>query len=192
MPASTRTPTRRVASSISGSPSPIRESAFTTDGYLGAVPNVHLDDVAADAALELTRRAGRHGPAVIDDHDAAGQVIGLVQVLRRQQDVGAAFHHGADGVPQLDPAARVQPGRRLVQQQQPRGAHQARAQVELAAHAARVRPHQAVAVSGQPELLEHPRAVVAGLATLAAEQPGHHLQVLPAGERRLDRRELSR
>ena len=54
-----------------------------------AVADVDLDDVAADPALELGRGAGRDRPAVIDDHDLAGELVGLVEVLRGQQHVGA-------------------------------------------------------------------------------------------------------
>ena len=64
-------------------------------------------------------------------------------------------HEGADGLPQLDAAAGVEAGGGLVEQQQARGADQAGAEVEAAAHAARVGAHQSVGGVGQPELLEH-------------------------------------
>jgi hypothetical protein len=101
-----------------------------------ALADVDLDHVAARPLLELGRRPGRHDPAVVDDHDPAGQVVRLVQVLGGQQDVGAPLDQRVDGVPQLDAAAGVQPAGRLVEQQQPRRAHQARPEVQLAAHAA--------------------------------------------------------
>ena len=98
---------------------------------------------------------GRHRAAVVDDHDLAGEVVGLVEVLGRQQHVGPGLHERADRIPQLDPAARVKTGGRLVEQQQPRRPDEARAEVEPAAHAARVRAREPVGVLDQPELLEH-------------------------------------
>ena len=53
-------------------------------------------------------------------------------------------HEVADGVPELDAAARIETGRRLVEQQQLRRADEAGAEVELAPHAARVRLHPAI------------------------------------------------
>ena len=97
-----------------------------------------LDDVLADAGLELAERAGRDDPAVIDHHDLVGQLVGFVEVVRGQQDVGAARGQAAHGVPDLAPADRIQAGRRLVEQQQPRPADQAGAQVEPAPLAAGV------------------------------------------------------
>ena len=68
-----------------------------------------------------------------------------------------AVDERADRVPELDPAARVEPGRRLVEQQQPRRADEAGAEVEPAAHAARVGAHEPVGGLGEAELLEHAR-----------------------------------
>jgi hypothetical protein len=113
-------------------------------GQVGPVPGVDLDDVAAGPLLELARGAGGHDPAVVDDHDPAGQVVGLVQVLGGQQHVGAGRDQRPDGVPELDPAARVQPGGRLVQQQQPRRPDQAAPRSSLRRMPPRVGPGQPV------------------------------------------------
>jgi hypothetical protein len=55
---------------------------------------------------------------VVDDRDAARQLIGLVQVLRAQRHDGALGDHGPDDVPDLVVASRVEPGSRLVEEQQ--------------------------------------------------------------------------
>ena len=55
----------------------------------------------------------------------------------------------ADDVPHPEPAARVEAGRRLVEEQQPRPADERAAEVEPAAHAARVRLDHAVGGVGR-------------------------------------------
>ena len=67
--------------------------------------------------LELGRGALGDRAAVVDDHDPVGQVVGLVEVLRREHDVGAVGDELADGLPEPDAAGRVESGRRLVEQQ---------------------------------------------------------------------------
>ena len=57
----------------------------------------------------------------------------------------------------------------LVQQQQARRPDQAGAEVELAAHAARVGPHQSVGVLDQAQLGEHTGAVGTGRGTTLPE-----------------------
>ena len=51
-----------------------------------------LDDVAPGHALQLLGRAAGDRPAVVDDRDAIGQLVGLVEVLRGEQHVGAGAH----------------------------------------------------------------------------------------------------
>src|SRR5581483_5119125 len=142
---------------------------------------VDLDDVVARSGLELVGGPVGDDPAVVDDHDAAGQVVGLVEVLGRQQDVGTTGGERPDGVPQLDAARGVEAGGRLVEQQQPGRADEAGAEVEPAAHAARVRPHQAVGGVGEAEVVEHGGGRGSGLGAGRPVEAGDHLQVLPAG-----------
>ena len=116
---------------------------------------VHLDHVPSDATLELGRRAVGDRPAVIDDHDLAGQLVGLVEVLGREQHVRARVDEGPDRVPELDAAPRIEAGRRLVEEQQPRLTDQARPEVEPPAHAARVGAHEPIGSLDESELFEH-------------------------------------
>ena len=111
-----------------------------------------LDDVASGQRLQLIRRAGGDRPAMVDDDHVVGQLIGLLEVLRGQQHVSAAADERPDRLPQLDPAPRVEPGRRLVEEQESRRADEARAEVEAATHATRVVAHEAVTIVGQTEL----------------------------------------
>ena len=66
-------------------------------------------------------------------------------------------------------------------------ADQAGAEVEAPAHAARVVADEATAVVGQAELLEHGVGLGARGACRVAEQAADQGEVLPAGQRRLDR-----
>ena len=88
--------------------------------------------------LSSSARALGDDPAVVQHRDPVGQLVGLVQVLRGQEDRHAAGHELADDLPHGAAAARVQPGGRLVEEDQPRVADQGHGQVEAAPHAAGV------------------------------------------------------
>src|SRR3954468_23408998 len=47
--------------------------------------DVELHDVAADAVLQLVRRARRDDQPVVDDDDLVAELVGLFEVLRREQ-----------------------------------------------------------------------------------------------------------
>ena len=160
--------------------------------HVPAVADVHLDDVAADPLLELGGSTGGDGPTVVDDHDLAGEMVGLIEVLGGQQHVGPGLHERPDRVPQLDPAARIQARGRLVEQQQPRSADQARTEVKPPAHPPGIGASQPVAGLDETELLEHGGGARLRRAPAQTEQAGDHLEVLTPGHRRLDGRELAR
>ena len=135
----------------------------------------HLDPLPAELRLQLVGRAPGDDLAVVDDRDRVGQLVGLLEVLRRQQQRRALLDEAPDDVPHPDPAARVEAGRRLVEDQQSRAADEGGAEVEAAAHAARVGLDDAVAGLGQLELLEQlvrrggaPRATAGGRAVRTA------------------------
>ena len=62
-----------------------------------------LDRGAADLGLQLRRRALGDDPAVVDDPDPVGEDVGLLQVLRRQEDGDAVVLRRAG---ELRPRAR--------------------------------------------------------------------------------------
>ena len=84
----------------------------------GRVAELEPDDLRADARLQLLRCAAGDDPAVVEQGDRVGQLVGLLQVLGGEQDGHAFVDQVADGAPELLAAARVQPGRRLVQEEQ--------------------------------------------------------------------------
>ena len=112
---------------------------------LGGVLEDHLELVAADPRLQLVGRPlGDHG-ATVDHRDPVREPVGLVEVLGRQQDRRPLLHSGLDGLPELDPAARVEAGRGLVQEQDRWPGHERGGQVEAPPHAARVGAHEPMA-----------------------------------------------
>ena len=73
-----------------------------------AVGDGQLEPLAADLGLELVGGALGDHLAVVDDHDVVGQPVGLLQVLRGQQQGGAA----GDQVRRSPPTCPVRPGGR--------------------------------------------------------------------------------
>jgi hypothetical protein len=66
------------------------------------VGDLDHDAVPAERALELVRRALDNDAAVVDDRESVGEVIGLVEVVGREED-GELFDGGQTGdlVPEL-------------------------------------------------------------------------------------------
>jgi hypothetical protein len=124
---------------------------------------------------------------VIDHDDLVGQSIGLVEVLRGEQDRRAFGHERADHPPQLEPAPRVQAGRRLVQVQEPRTPDQARGEVEPPPHPARVRLDVFRRSVRQIEGLEQFGGSGSSGRWREAQQPTEHEQVVLPGEQLVDR-----
>ena len=104
--------------------------------------------------LELAAGALGDDPAVVDDGDAVGELVGLVEVLRREQHGGALGDEHPHDLPHLVAAAGVEAGGRLVEEQQVGRHDDAGGDVEPAAHATRVLLHQAVGGVGEPEGVE--------------------------------------
>ncbi len=93
----------------------------------------------ADAGLQFGRGAFGDDLAAVDDPDAPGQLVRLLQVLGGQEHrrPGLAVQ-AADLLPQCDARRRVEAGRGLVQKQHDRLVNERQGQVEATAHAARV------------------------------------------------------
>ena len=70
----------------------------------------------ADGGLELVGGALGDDAAAVDDRDAVGELVGLVEVLRGEQHGRARRDEPADGVPHLRAGARVEAGGRLVEE----------------------------------------------------------------------------
>ena len=83
-----------------------------------------------------------------------GEPVGLVEVLGREQHGRAAGDAALDRLPQAEPAARVEPGRRLVEEQHRRAEHERGREVEPPAHAAGVGLRGPLGGVGELEALE--------------------------------------
>jgi hypothetical protein len=74
--------------------------------------------IGAERRDQFGGRALGDDPAAIDDGDAVAEHLGLVHVVGREQDRAAVLAEAAQQVPQLPPRLRVEPGRRLVEEQE--------------------------------------------------------------------------
>ena len=94
-----------------------------------------------------------------------------------------------DGPPHLDAPLGIEPGGRLVEEDDRRIPDEAHGDVEAAAHATRIRRNPPCGRVGQREALEQ---VVRDLArVLEVPQPGDQHEVLPPAEDLVDGRELA-
>jgi hypothetical protein len=152
----------------------------------------YLQDLAADAVLELVPGSLRDYLPAVDDCDPVGQLIGFLQVLGGQQErCPLALQLAHDG-PDLVAAARIQACGRLIEEQHLWARQQAGGDVEPAAHAAGVGPGRPVSRLRQLEPLEQLAGAAVGLLAGQLEQASEHLQVLAPGQQLIDRRELPR
>src|SRR5665213_2597746 len=78
-----------------------------------------LDAIGACLALQLAGCAFGDHSALVDDHDACRELVGLIEVLGGEHNVGTCCPEHSDRIPELDPASRVEPRRRLVEKEEP-------------------------------------------------------------------------
>ena len=159
---------------------PGRQGRDIRGGGLGA----HLDDAAGDAALHDPRPGGPTSPetgrhpegddgrgarggrerlggalrqdaAVVDDDDAVGEVLGLVEVVGREQDRGAQRAQALDELPGPASGRGVEARGGLVEEEQLGVADDAEGEVEPPALPAGEGPHPGVGLLVQPGEGEH-------------------------------------
>ena len=147
-----------------------------------AVAQGHRDDRGPEVGLELGRRPLGDDAPVVDHHDVAGQAVGFLEVLSRQQDRGAVADQLLDGDPQALAALGVQPRGGLVEEEHRRVRHQCGGQVQPPAHAARVGLQHTITGTGQSEFLEQLVGPARGHLAAQVGEPRHHVDVLPARE----------
>ena len=153
---------------------------------------VDLDALAADLALQLVGGAAGDDPAVVDDGDVVGQLVGLLEVLRRQQQRRALARRAPRMTSHMPRRLRgSRPGGGLVEEQQSRSADEGAGQVEATAHAARVGLDRAVGGVDEVELLEQLVRTCVGLLGGQLVEPPEEPQVLAAGEVLVDGRVLA-
>ena len=122
------------------------------DDRLAVAPVADLD--GAVRRQELVRRAGRDDAAVAEDREPIGELVRLLQVVRRQQDRLAERAQAADRLPGLPARGRIEAGRRLVEEDELGIADEREREVEPAQLAAGERPDARVALLLEPDELE--------------------------------------
>jgi hypothetical protein len=118
---------------------------------------------------------------MVEHGDPVGELVGLVEVLRRQENRHAAGGQPADDLPHRVAAARVQAGRRLVEEDDPRVTDERHREVEPAPHAAGVRGDGPPGRLDQVEAVEQLGGAAATFGPAEPVQVGHQDQVLLAG-----------
>jgi hypothetical protein len=123
------------------------------------------------------RRCVGHEPAPGQNEQSVGEPLGLVHVVRRQEDRGAAVGEALDDRPGLSARRRVEPGGGLVEEQQLGPADDAQAEVDPSLLAAREATDARVGLRCEVDEVEHlahrPRC---------GEEPAEHAQRLGDGE----------
>ena len=125
--------------------------------------------------------------AAIDDRQVGDEAVGLLEVVRRQQDrqvLGAA--QLLDLLPHRDAHLGIEAGRRLVEEEDARTVHERHRDVEAPLHPARVAARDPVGGLLEPDLLEQVLHALLDLAAAHAEDAALQAQVLAAGERDVD------
>ena len=100
-------------------------------------------------------RVERDDLAVGEERHARAQLVGLVHVVRREEDRRAAVGEPLDGLAQVARGLRVQAARRLVHEQHARAVEQRAREQQALAHAGRERLDLALGDIAQAHLLEH-------------------------------------
>ena len=129
--------------------------------------------------------------ALVDDGDPVGEMLGLVHVLGSEQQGRAVGDEILDEGPQRHPTVRVETRRGLVEEQDLRGADEARGQVEAPPHPPGVRLHLAAARLVELEPLEDLQPPPARLRLVEVVEAPDELEVLEPRERLVDRRVLA-
>ena len=148
---------------------------------------VQFDRVAADACFQCGGCAERGDPAVVEDGDAVGELVGLLQVLGREEHGGPRRREHADDVPQCATTAGVEAGGRLVKEQHLGGDDEAEREVEAATHASRECAHEARSGIGELELGDEIGGATLRRGATEAGEPREHDDVLRGGQRVVDR-----
>ena len=128
---------------------------------------------------------------MVQDRDLVGELVGLFQILGGEEDRDPGGHELADELPHGAAAARVQAGRRLVQEDDARVADQGHRQVEPAAHAAGIGAGRLPGRLDQIEPVQQLGRPPPALRPVQMAQVSHQDQVLFAGEQLVHRRELA-
>ena len=163
------------------------------DGFehvLGRPADDERHDVAGDLALQVVGGAFGDDYPVVDDREPVGQRVGLLEVVRGQEDRRAARAQEADLVPHPRPCLRVETGRGLVEEQDRRLVDDAEPDVEPALHPARVGARRAIGGRFEVEGRQHLGGARLGIGLVHAVEPALEDELAPSGLGRIGRTAL--
>jgi hypothetical protein len=132
---------------------------------------------AGRAREQLPGRAGGDDAPVAEDGESVGESLGLLHVMRGQEDALAKRPQVADCLPGLAARGRVEAGRRLVEEDELRIADERERKVEASQLSARERAHARFALLAETDELDHLAHVSCPLVIA-----GEELEDLPDGE----------
>jgi hypothetical protein len=149
-------------------------------GGIGRLDELDDDGVAPQLGLQPLRRPLGHDAAAVDDGEPVREVVGLLQVVRREQhrqllEAGEA----ADLLPHRAAGLGIEPGGRLVEEQHLRSVDEADRHVQAALHAARVAARHPVGGAAEVEALEQVAHASCQALAPQAVQMALQRQVLP-------------
>src|SRR4051794_13492281 len=159
---------------------------------VGPLDERQVEMRAPDLGLQHRGRALGDDPPAADDPDAVGQLIGLLEVLRREEDRRPLVAQPPDLLPERDPARGVEACCRLVEEQHLGRMDQRHREIEPPAHPAGVRADPALRRLAEPDAIDQVRRPVAHVARRDAVQRRLELHQLTAGHQHVQRRLLQR
>ena len=149
-----------------------------------------MQDAGARGGLQFPAGALGDLPAMVDDGDPGGELVGLLEILRGEQDRHAGLGEPADHPPDLLARRRVEPSGRLVEEEHVRGDDQRGGDVEPPPHAARIVLHLPGRRIAQAEGGEQLVGAGSRRPPAKAPEPGEQDEVLAARQILVERSEL--
>ena len=168
-------------------PSTSRTIAAASCVRPSAPSSSHRDRFAVQAGLQLLRRALDDDLAAADDGHPLREPVGLLQVVRGEQDGQILLHREAFHLdPHGGPRLGVEAGGRLVEEEHPRLVHEPERDVEAALHPAGVAARDAIGGVGEAEQLEQLVHALVQRRACHRVDPALQQQVLAAGRLPVD------
>jgi hypothetical protein len=155
-----------------------------------ALGQLQLDVGMADVGLERLRRPFGDDAAAVDDADVVGELVGLLQVLRGEEDRRTLVVERPHLLPDGLATDRVEAGRRLVEEEDAGLVHQRRGEVEAPLHAARIGADAAIGGGDEVDPLQQVVGAAPALRRRDTLQRRLQADQLAAGHQRVERRFL--
>ena len=142
-----------------------------------AVGREDLEERPGIPGEDLVARAGGEEAPLVEEREA-GRVLGLVHVRRGDENREPAVVQLVQDLPELPARHRVDPGRRLVEEEEVGPGEKGGDERELLLHSAGERPGEAPAVRAHADALEELRGAEPGLGRWNRVEPGPQVEVL--------------